>query len=387
MGIGALMAWCVAPCPAQRSAPAEPAGAARPNTLPRQLSDSAFWTLEREISEPGGPWTSDNYTSNEPEVAQEMRLLRIENHVGGVYLGVGPEQNLSYLAAIRPQMAFICDIRRGAVMQHLMYKAIFALARDRAAFISLLFSKPRPPNLDSLTPIAAMWGAFGSVPTDPAMAERTYAGIVDVLTKTHGFTFTPEESANLRQIWDAFTELGPAISTRGTAQRGGGGGRGAGRGAGGRGGGGGIGGGGRSADFASLTAAVDATGQVQSVLSSEENYRVVQALEARNLVVPVSGDFAGPHALRAIGAYLAAHGATVTAFYVSNVEQYLFQDGRAGLFYANVATLPVDESSVFIRPYALRAPGEAPLCPIAAFLRANAAGRVVSNVDALECTR
>jgi esterase/lipase len=357
---------------------AEPWTAVRPNTLPAELSDADFWKLETDISEPGGPWTSDNYTSNELEVAEEMRLLRTGHHVGGVYLGVGPEQNLSYIAAIRPQMAFICDIRRGAVMQHLMYKAIFEMVNDRADFISLLFSKPRPARIDILTPIGTIWNAFWAVPTDQAMATQGYTRIVDNLTKTHGFTFTPDESALLRQIFDAFLELGPAISTRGTAQPGGGG----------RGGRGGGRGGGGAADFASLTgASVDATGQVESFLSSEENFRAVKALEAKNMVVPFSGDFAGPHALRAVGAYLTAHEATVTAFYVSNVEQYLFQDGKAGAFYANVATLPLNDSSVFIRPYALRAAGEAPLCPMVSFLRANAAGRVPSNVSALQCPR
>ena len=60
---------------------------------------------------------------------------------GGVYMGVGPEQNFTYIAAIRPAMAFIVDIRRQAVMQHLMFKAMFELAKDRADFISLLFAQ------------------------------------------------------------------------------------------------------------------------------------------------------------------------------------------------------------------------------------------------------
>ena len=72
-------------------------------------------------------------------------------------------------------------------------------------------------------------------------------------------------------------------------------------------------------------------------------------LESKNLVVPVIGDFAGPKAIRAIGAYLKAHGATVTAFYLSNVEQYLNQDGKWDAFCRNFATLPLEPSSTFIR--------------------------------------
>ena len=64
---------------------------------------------------------------------------------GGVYLGVAPDQNFTYIVATAPRLAFIVDIRRGNLLQHLMYKAIFELSVDRAEFVSRLFSKRRPP--------------------------------------------------------------------------------------------------------------------------------------------------------------------------------------------------------------------------------------------------
>ena len=66
---------------------------------------------------------------------------------GGVYLGVAPDQNFTYMVAVRPRMAFILDIRRGNLLQHLLYKAVFELSADRAEFVSMLFSKPRPAGL------------------------------------------------------------------------------------------------------------------------------------------------------------------------------------------------------------------------------------------------
>jgi hypothetical protein len=72
-------------------------------------------------------------------------------------------------------MAFVIDIRRQAVMQHLMFKAMFEMSKDRADFISLLFAKPRPAGLDESTPIQKMWDAFIAVATDPALAEKTKA--------------------------------------------------------------------------------------------------------------------------------------------------------------------------------------------------------------------
>lgn len=337
--------------------------------LPAQLSDAEFWKLASDISEPGGYFRIvDNFTSNEREVGQLYSMLRARGTNGGVYLGVGPEQNFTYIAAIRPSMAFIIDIRRQAVMQHLMFKAMFELSNDRADFIAMLFGKPRPAGIDSTTSIQAIWDAFWPVESDSVLSARNYARVVEHLTQVRGFTLTNDESEQLRHVYESFYWFGPEISTRGSRSRRGWG---------------------NNSTFADLTGySYDATGEPRSFLSSEENYRYVKSLHERNLIVPVSGDFGGPKALRAIGEWLRRHGGVVSAFYVSNVEQYLFQDGKQEAFYANVAALPVNEHSVFIRPYSLRRFGMTEsLCPIAPFLGASKNGTVYSYGDALACVR
>ena len=102
-------------------------------------------------------------------------------------------------------------------------------------------------------------------------------------------------------------------------------------------------------NYADLMTATDLAGMARSFLATEENFRFMKDLETRNMLVPVVGNFAGPKAIRAVGQYLKEKGATVSAFYLSNVEQYLRQDGIWDDFCANVATLPLDESSTFIR--------------------------------------
>jgi hypothetical protein len=290
---------------------------------------------------------------------------------GGVYLGVGPEQNLSYIASIRPKMAVLFDIRRQAMVQHQIFKAIFELAPDRADFISMLFAKPRPAKLDSTTAIQPMWDAFWYIPTDTALARRNYDRIRDHLQKTHGFTFTEYELAMMKNVYDAFIAYGPVITTNG-----------------------GQNGGRQPANtFADMTGySPDASGQPRSFMSSEDNYRYLRMLHQNNLILTVTGDFGGPKAIRAVGDWLKARGGVVSAFYVSNVEQYLFMDGKQGQFYANVATLPIDEKSVFIRPYSMRnfnrdggSGTTNSLCPIAGFLRAVNAGRIYTNNEALAC--
>jgi len=68
-------------------------------------------------------------------------------------------------------------------------------------------------------------------------------------------------------------------------------------------------------------------------------------------LIPIVGDFAGDKALRSVGSYLREHGATVSAFYTSNVEFYLFQTEDWRKFFTTVSTLPLNRDSVFIRSY------------------------------------
>src|ERR1041385_3764850 len=109
------------------------------------ISAAEFSRMVQEFSEPGGFFHSDVFTSNETSYLQVVGKLKELGISGGAYIGVAPEQNFTYIAKIRPSIAFIIDIRRQAIIQHLMYKAIFHLAQNRAQFLAILFSRPTPP--------------------------------------------------------------------------------------------------------------------------------------------------------------------------------------------------------------------------------------------------
>lgn len=302
---------------------------ARAQGLPARLSDQQFWKLVLESSEPDGFFQSDNLVSNELTLQHIIPELVKERSPGGVYLGVGPDQNFTYIAAMRPRAAFIVDIRRGAMLQHLMYKALFELADDRADFLSLLFSRPRPPGIVADAAPIQLLEAFYPVATDSTLYWRTLRSIRDLLTKQHGFALSADDIAGIEFVFTSFYLGGPDI----TYSYGAGSGRGRGM-----------------PSFADLMVATDAEGVNRGFLSSEQQYGVVRQLQLRNLIVPIVGDFAGPRALRAVGEYLRDRGAVVSAIYTSNVEQYLFRDlHKWRQYYENVATLPVDSTSTFVR--------------------------------------
>jgi hypothetical protein len=320
--------------PAQAAPPVEaPAPAPAASTLPDRLSDEEFWKLVNDLSEPGGSFRSDNLLSNEVWLQYVIPDLMNVVKPGRVYLGVGPEQNFTYIAALKPAMAIILDIRRGNLDMHLMYKALFEMSTDRADFVSRLFSRKRPEGLTAASDVRAIFQAYASVPADEKLFEENFKAIVDRLRKTHGFALDPEDDQGIRYIYEYFGRYGPELTYW---MSGGGGGRGGFR---------------NSPTYADLMVATDQAGVLRSYLSSEETFGTLKTLETKNLLVPVVGNFAGPKALRAVGAWIKAHNGFVSAFYLSNVEQYLNMDGIWMDFCANAARLPIDDSSQFIRSF------------------------------------
>src|SRR5215467_13142080 len=116
--------------------------AQRVSTIPESLSDQEFWRLFTTLSEESGTFPSENFVSNEKTYQYVIPTLQRTLTPNGVYLGVGPEQNFTYIVNLEPRIAVIVDIRRQNAMQHLLYKALFELSATRAEFVSRLFSRP-----------------------------------------------------------------------------------------------------------------------------------------------------------------------------------------------------------------------------------------------------
>ena len=297
------------------------------HTLPEKLTDQEFWTLSSESSEPDGTFRSDNLLSNESYFQYVIPPLTAMAKEGRVYMGVGPEQNFTYIAALKPKMVFILDIRRGNLDLQLMYKALFEMSKDRADFVSKLFSKKRPEGLSTKSTAGELFSAYGNAPSNEEIYKENLKAIQDHLTKTHGFPLSADDLDGIEYVYNSFFRFGPRINYGSS----------------------GRGGGGNNVNYSSLMIATDEGGVSRSYLASEDNFNVLKSLETKNMVVPVVGNFAGPKAIRAVGEYIRGREGLVAAFYLSNVEQYLQQDGIWDEFCRNVATLPLDDSSTFIR--------------------------------------
>ena len=188
-----------------------PRPAARGSQLPSRLSDRDFWRLVVDSSERDGYFRSDNLTSNELLYQRVIPELLRRTRPGDVYLGVGPEQNFTYMAAVRPAFAVIFDIRRGNLLVQLMYKALFELATDRVEFVSMLFSKPRPRGVGVDSTVSEVFAAVGSMPSDAGLHARNLKAIRDQLTRTHGLPLVAADLDGIEYAYRAFYARGFAI--------------------------------------------------------------------------------------------------------------------------------------------------------------------------------
>jgi hypothetical protein len=297
------------------------------------LSDREYWSLVTGFSEPAGFFRSENLVSNETHWAQMIGAIA-PAHQAGIYVGVGPEQNFSYIARLLPDLAFIVDIRRENRDLHLMYKALFEMAPDRAEFVSRLFSRRRPAGLAPNASVEDLFGAYGSVKPDAALFRATRDAVERRLVSTHGFPLSPDDLHWIEHVLAAFRDDGPAINywrtpfskdeSEWTAEVRA-----------------------RVFSYAGLMTMKDENARSWSYLAGESSFLAVKDLQTRNLIVPIVGDFAGVKALRAIAAYARDHGTSLGAFYGSNVP-YLLSTEQMDAFCANLSAMPAAADSLYL---------------------------------------
>jgi hypothetical protein len=320
LGFGIAAFLCVSALPSLKTARTA-------ESLPGKLSDEAFLRAVSGLSEEGGYFRYENFLSNELGFQHVIPTLRESIKTGGVYIGVGPEQNFTYISALQPRIAFIIDIRRQNLLEHMMYKALFELSEDRAEFLSRLYARKRPAGLDGDATVDTLFGRYDELQPDRKFAQENISAIKEILAK-HKLDLSKEDFDKIEYVYRVFVDAGPDLDY--TV--------------------GGFGGGDGSPSYEQLMTATDKAGHNWSYLASEANYRNLREMELKNLIVPLVGDFAGEKAIRAVAQYLTDHDAKVSVFYLSNVEQYLFQEpGQWRRFWENVSTLPLDSSSTFIR--------------------------------------
>ena len=285
--------------------------------------------LIASLSEPGGYFDTDNLISNERSylhVVPALRALSVQAGDNGVYLGVGPDQNFSYIAHLRPTLAILIDVRRDNLLLHLLFKAIFANAATREDYLALLTGRSQTPAARdaSIESVVRLVDAAKRLP--PAELGRLQARLAEIING-FGVPLSDKDRATIARFHRRFVDDGLSLQFNSTGRP-------------------------PQYDYPTyrdLLLEVDRNDVRRSFLATDADFQYVKALHARDRIIPIVGDLAGSAALANVGRYLDRTGLRVSAFYTSNVEFYLFRDGSAPAFMNNLARLPRQPGSVIVR--------------------------------------
>jgi hypothetical protein len=303
--------------------------AGRPQTAPAQPRTTAPFARQiSDLSEPGGNFDTDNLISNERSYLHVVPALKQRGASGGAYVGVGPDQNFSYIAASRPAIAFIIDVRRDNLLLHLLFKALFELSDTRADYLSHLFGRrlPSPPDQWRQASLERMVAALDAVasPNDdlPRLDKQIEAQIA-----MFGLPLSRQDVATIARFHHTFIDAGLSLKFQsfGRAPRS------------------------YYPTYRELLYETDRQGRRANFLVSEDDYQFVRGLQQRDLIIPVVGNLAGPTALASIGRAIRQRGETLSVLYASNVELYLFQGGLFQRFADTVSGMPRNARSLLIR--------------------------------------
>jgi hypothetical protein len=289
---------------------------------------SAFAERIAAFSEPDGYFDTDNLISNERSYLQVLPDLEKRQVRGGAYVGVGPDQNFSYIASVRPSLAFIVDIRRDNLLLHLLFKALFAEARTRVEYLALLLGRPVPADLTGWRDanIERLAQYVAGPPQSPQALEASRARL-DRVMRGFGVSVSSEDLATIDRFHRRFIHGGLDLQFETT-------GRGPQR---------------YYPTYRELLLGTDGAGGQRNYLASEEAFQFVKSMQARDRIVPVVGNLAGSKALPALAHYLLEQKEPLSVFYTSNVEFYLERQGTYAQFLANLSQMPRTPRTVVIR--------------------------------------
>jgi len=289
---------------------------------------ASFASRIARLSELEGYFDTDNLISNEKSYLHVVPALRQADFGGGAYVGVGPDQNFSYIAQVRPAIAFIIDVRRDNLLLQLLFKALFQISETRVEYLCLLFGRPAPKVLDEwrLVDIKRLLAYIDSTSLSQEATATLRAG-VDAAIKGFDVPLSAADLATIDRFHRTFIVNGPALKFETT---------------------------GRGPlsyypTYRELLLETDRQGNPWNFLVSEDDFQFVRSLQKRDLVIPVVGDLSGRSALVAIGRMMSERGDRLSAFYASNVEYYLFREGTFSKFVDNLSHLPHTNRSLLIR--------------------------------------
>jgi hypothetical protein len=285
-----------------------------PRTLER------FGVLITELSEPPSGPSADNLITNEDSLARPTAELAARVPHSTVYLGVGPDQNFTFIAHARPRLAFIVDYRRRNLLLHLLHKALFTLAPDRPSYLQMLCARQPDPPLPREVPPAELVEALRAASFERALLEEAIAQVARFLQPAR--LLDPRDLAELASIQTRLARSG--LDARFLPMRG-------------------------YPSLAQLIQAEDCHGRPAHHLATDPLFQAVRQLQLQHRIIPLVGDYAGSSTLPRLARWLDSNQQKVGLIYASDMEWFLLRNHQFPPYIENLERLPRDPHALILR--------------------------------------
>ncbi len=281
--------------------------------------DVSFGSVIAALSDASSGPDADNLISNEDSYTRIVGELHERGPKGGVYLGVGPEQNFTLMAPVEPRLAIIVDYRRRNLRLHLLHKALFTLAPDRVAYLTRLLAR-KPDTLPPHASASDLVAGFVKPALNRALLTESIADVQRVLRPTG--VLRDDEWTDLATIRSRLA--GPGMNGRFLALT-------------------------MYPTFGRLIQTPDRAGNPAHFLAREQTFQAIRTLQVGDRVLPLVGDVASETALPRLGEWLRKYRLQITVFYISDVEFFLLRSGRFTAYVENLNRLPWADGAWLVR--------------------------------------
>lgn len=283
--------------------------------------DQSFGERIHALSQPETGPHADNFLTNEESYLRVANDLAERFPEGTVYLGVGPDQNFSYIAHARPAWAFILDYRRRNTRLHLLHKALFALCRDRVEYLSWLLAR-HPRSLSPSPTASELVEGFTDRPLNSGLLDQARREVERYL-RPLGILSDRE----WEDLWSIQARLaGPGLNARFLALP-------------------------IYPSFGQLIQSKSRRGNPAHLLAEDTLFDRVRRLQIQDRITPIVADFSREASLIALSDWLRSRRLCVGALYISDVEFFLLKAGQRSWrnYIGNLEALPWAEGAVLIR--------------------------------------
>ena len=273
----------------------------------------------------------NNYlVSNELGYQNVVLCLHKYINPGGIYIGVGADQNYTYAAVTRPSFVFIIDNRKENQLLHYLFKACFELAPSRPGYLSILFSKPLKNDVELLS-LRDIVNYFSQIDGERVLFKNNWDRLYKSIQK-YRISIAKKDIDIIYGIYENFFEYHLLLRTRNDLiswQ------------------------GWCYPTYKDFLLATDQKGYSWNFLNNDVRFYWLKAMQRNNCIIPIVGDLTGGKTLKTIGEFAKKRGKSISTIYISNAEQFIFQSELFDQYMINITALPLDYNSLLIRAFFL----------------------------------